>query len=345
MRCSFGDRGAVDGVLPGVRPWRRRPVVPRFRCLRSLSRPFRPGWSARAPVCAVASPLCLVPRGRGNPLVARASEMALGQRRRNCVYLAACTGLGLGPTTRRFFRQECWGGIVDSIPEQGPTVRADVHRLRHDGAVLRPEAGAGNAGPHGTGLCAAHAFLHPAEPWQRHRPGDAVPHRRPGGEGALLDPGGRAIGRRVRLLDDPVGRELHRRQYPGTGQPGRLQDHDGPVHGLGPPGDRRHHPDDPGLHLRPARRGGRRPGRGAEVEADHHGDDRHRAVRAAVRARRPAAVAGGAGHDRLLGRRGIQAHRGHWQHSGAVDPVYLGLQGRAGHEHLHRARDLVTWSS
>ncbi len=27
-----------------------------------------------------------------------------------------------------------------------------------------------------------------------------------------------------------------------------------------------------------------------------------------------------------------------WQHSGAVDPVYLGLQGRAGHEHLHRAR-------
>ena len=46
-----------------------------------------------------------------------------------------------------------------------------------------------------------------------------------------------------------------------------------------------------------------------------------------------------------LGRRGVQAHRGHRQHSRAVDPVYLGLQGRAGHEHLHRARDLVTWTS
>ena len=43
-------------------------------------------------------------------------------------------------------------------------------------------------------------------------------------------------------------------------------------------------------YLRPARRGGRRSGRGAEVEADHHGDDRHRALRAAVRARRPFAV-------------------------------------------------------
>jgi hypothetical protein len=34
-------------------------------------------------------------------------------------------------------------------------------------------------------------------------------------EGALLDPGGGPDGRRLRLLDDPVGRELHRRQHPG----------------------------------------------------------------------------------------------------------------------------------
>ena len=142
-------------------------------------------------------------------------------------------------------------------------------------------------------------------------------------------PVARPDGRRLRLLDDPLGRQLHRRQYPGTGQPGHLQDHDGPVHGLGTPGDRRHHPHDPGLVLRPARRGGRRSGRGAEMEADHHGDDRHRLLRAAVRARGTAAGAGRAGPDRLAGRRGVQAHRGHRQHRRAVGPVHLGLQGRA----------------
>ena len=62
-------------------------------------------------------------------------------------------------------------------------------------------------------------------------------------------------------------------------------------------------------------------------------------LRPAVRARRAAAGAGGAGLHRLAGRRGVQAHRGHRQHGGAVDPLHRGLQGRAGHEHLHRARE------
>src|SRR5262249_55285216 len=72
----------------------------------------------------------------------------------------ACVGPGARAQTTDCCRFACWGGVVESIPEQGLPVRADVHRLRTGRPLFRLAFGRGYERPHGAGLRAPHAVVH-----------------------------------------------------------------------------------------------------------------------------------------------------------------------------------------
>src|SRR5205807_9121484 len=101
-------------------------------------------------------------RDRSSPATATVN-LARGQGGGFVFSWSLCRPGGSGPISdrRRVLR---WGGIVESIPEQGLLVRGDVHRLRTDGPLFWGPFGTGYAGPHGTGLRAPQARLHHARP-------------------------------------------------------------------------------------------------------------------------------------------------------------------------------------